>query len=90
VNHRIVTPTGLQELAAAVGADTSPMVYLGAVLGLRWGECAGLRVGGVDFLARTVSVDVRRTRGEHGRMVEGDPKWHSQCTMAAPKHSSSC
>jgi integrase len=85
VNHRIVTPAELRELAAAVGTDTSPMVYLGAVLGLRWGECAGLRVGGVDFLTRTVAVDVQLTRGEHGRMVEGDPKWQSQRTMAAPE-----
>jgi integrase len=85
VNHRIVSPTELRELAVAVGAGNSPMVYLGAVLGLRWGECAGLRVGGVDFLARTVTIDIQRTRGEHGRMVEGDPKWQSQRTMAAPE-----
>ena len=84
VNHRIVSPEELRDLAAAVGEETSPMVYLGAVLGLRWGECAGLRVGGVDFLARTVTVEIQRTRGEHGRMVEGDPKWQSQRTIAAP------
>ena len=36
----------LQLLAAALGPSYGPMAYLGAVLGLRWGEVAGMRVGG--------------------------------------------
>ena len=48
------------------------------------GRVRGLRVGGIDFLSRTVTVEAQRTRGEHGRMVEGDPKWQSQRTIAAP------
>ena len=32
------------------------MIYLGAVLGLRWAECAGLRVGRLDLLRSTVTV----------------------------------
>lgn len=51
-----------------------PMVHLGAVLGLRWGEVAGLRVGRLDFLARTLTVAEQRTRGRHGAMVDGPPK----------------
>lgn len=43
-------------LNAAADAD------LGAVLGLRWGEVAGMRVDALDFLARTVSVAVQCTR----------------------------
>ena len=50
------------------------MVYVGAMLGLRWGECAGLRVGDLDLLARTVTVTGQRTRGRGGRMIEGAPK----------------
>lgn len=50
------------------------MAYLGAVLGLRWGECAALRVGYLDFLARTLKVAEQRTRGLGGRMVECPPK----------------
>ena len=49
------------------------MIYL-AALGLRWGEIAGLRVGGLDFLRQTLTVAVQQTRGEGGRMVEQDPK----------------
>jgi integrase len=55
-----------------MGGDGS-MLYL-AVLGLRWGEIAGLRVGNIDFLKDTVTVVRQRTRGEKGRMVEQDPK----------------
>jgi len=49
VRQMAVTPEQLHGLADAVGADTGGMVYLAAVLGLRWGECAGLRVGAIDF-----------------------------------------
>jgi integrase len=45
------------------------MAYLGALLGLRWGEVAGLRVRRVDFLAGTSEVAEQATRGEHGRAV---------------------
>jgi len=84
VEHVIVTPEQLTALARAVGPDSTAMVYLGAVLGLRWGECAGLRVGGIDFLARTVGIATQLTRGVHGRMVTGAPKWNSRRTLAAP------
>ena len=61
-------------LAEAVGPAYAPMVYLGAVLGLRWGECAGLRVGRIDFLRRRLTVAVQRTHTTDGHMVEGPPK----------------
>ena len=85
VRQMAVTPEQLHGLADAVGADTSGMVYLAAVLGLRWGECAGLRVGAIDFLNRTVTVESQLTRGLKGRMVTGSPKWNSTRTMAAPE-----
>ena len=45
-----------------LGPNHAPMAYLGAVLGLRWGECAGLRVGRVDFLRSTLDRSPSRSR----------------------------
>jgi integrase len=73
-NRRVITPEELARLAARLGADWLPMLYLGAVLGLRWGECAGLRVGRLDFSNRTLLVAEQRTRVRHGVMVSGPPK----------------
>jgi integrase len=72
--RHVVTADELAGLADELGPDYAPMVYLGAMLGLRWGEVAGLRVGRVDFLASTVEVAEQATRGEHGRAVLGPPK----------------
>lgn len=76
-----------QELAAIADAmgDYGPMAYLGAVLGLRWGECAGLRVGRLDFLRSTLEVAEQLTRGPRGAMVDGAPKSQaSRRTLAVP------
>jgi integrase len=72
--QKALTKPELVELADALGDQYGPMVYAGAVLGLRWGECAGLRVADLDFLARTLTVNTQRTRGIGGRMIEGMPK----------------
>ncbi len=64
----------LARLAEATGPDGGPMVYIAAVLGLRWGEVAGIRVGALDFLSRTVTVAEQRTRGIGGVMVTRRPK----------------
>jgi hypothetical protein len=45
------------------------MLHLGAVLGLRCGECAGLRVGRLDFFNRTLVVAEQLTRVRHGVIV---------------------
>ncbi len=61
------------------------MVYLGAVLGLRWGECAGLRIGRIDFDQSTVTIAEQVTRGSEGRSVTGPPKSDAAGrTLAAP------
>jgi integrase len=65
---------GLVRLTEAIGADLSPMVYVAAVLGLRWGECAGLRVGRIDFLHSTLTVAEQITRGYKGVSIKGPPK----------------
>lgn len=46
----------------------------GALLGLRWGECAGLRLGRIDFVARRAHIVEQLTRARHGQMVVGPPK----------------
>ena len=75
----------LAALADALGEDFAPFAYLGAVLGLRWGECAGLKVGRLDFLRSTLTVAVQRTRGPGGEMVEGPPKSAAgRRTLAVP------
>jgi hypothetical protein len=50
------------------------MVWLGAVLGLRWGEVAGLRVGRLDVLRATLDVAEQITRGRKGRVLTDAPK----------------
>lgn len=84
--RKLLTKRQLADLATAVGEFYGAMVYVGAVLGLRWGECAGLRVADLDFLARTVTVTGQRTRGKGGRMVEGSPKSVAgRRTLSAPR-----
>ncbi|MBW3536185.1 MAG: site-specific integrase [Actinobacteria bacterium] len=81
----IVDGDELAALAAAMGEDYGPLAYLGAVLGLRWGECAGLKVGRLDFLRSTLMVAWQRTRGPGGVMVEGPPKSNAgRRTIAVP------
>jgi hypothetical protein len=60
------------------------MIWLGAVLGLRWGEVAGLRVGHIDLLRRTVTIAEQVTRGVGGA---GDIGPHK--TAAAGESSAS-
>ena len=80
----LVTAADIQSLAAAMpGLEAMP--YLGGVLGLRWGEIAGLRVAAVDFLRLTLVVDRQRTRGEGGAMVIQRPKTRAgRRTLSVP------
>lgn len=50
VRRHVVDAAELARLAKGLGGvgGMGPMVYLGAMLGLRWREVAGLRVGRVD------------------------------------------
>lgn len=71
-----VVPEAAQLIALVDSIDPnySAMVWLGAVLGLRWGEVAGLRVGNVDLLRKTVTVAEQVTRGAGGAGGIGPPK----------------
>jgi integrase len=81
---RILDADSLAELASQMGAYAL-MPYLAVVLPLRWGEIAGLRVGRIDFLRKTITVSRQRTRGVQGEMIEEDPKSDAgRRTLAAP------
>ncbi len=81
----MLTASQLADLTEALGPDYGLMVHLGAVLGLRWGECAGLRIGRIDFDRATVAITEQVTRGAGGRSVLGPPKSQAaRRTLAAP------
>ena len=63
----------LEQLAVAMGPEYGAMVWLGALLGMRWGEVAGLRVGSVDLLRRRLTIG--ETVGEASGVLHiGAPK----------------
>jgi integrase len=66
----------LSRLADALGGVGAygPMVYLGAITGLRWGEVAGLKVGHLDLAGRRLSVAETVVRGRRGVVGFGEPK----------------
>ena len=75
--RKVVTQTDVVALANAIDARYESMVYVGALLGLRWGEVAALRVSSLDLLGRTLTVSENVGRDERGRLVLGPPKSHA-------------
>lgn len=71
--HVILDPTQLDRLANELPAKYRAMAYVGAVLGLRFEEVAGLRVSSVDFLGRTISISETVTSAG-GKIYVGPPK----------------
>ena len=70
---RVVGPVELDRLIAELPVEYRTMVYLGATLGLRIGEAAGLRIRSVDFEHETVTVT--ESVGEAaGRLFTKGPK----------------
>ena len=85
VERPVLAPDQLMGLAEALGPEYEAMAYLGAVLGLRWGECAGLRVGRIDFRRSSILIAEQVTRGVGGRSVPGPPKSAAgRRTLAVP------
>lgn len=72
--RQLLEPDEIATIAGAMGIEDRPIVWLGAVLGLRWSEVAGLRVGRLDLPRRTLTVAEAVTRGRHGILVSGAPK----------------
>ena len=61
-------------VAQEVGPRYSTMVFAAAMLGLRFCECAGLRVGRIDFDACTLSVQESFVEAFNGRLYNNPPK----------------
>ncbi len=67
-------PAQVAAIADATALEYRPMIWLGAMLGLRWSEVAGLRVGRLDVLRRSLAVVEAVTRDAKGRPVFTAPK----------------
>lgn len=82
VTRPILDADQLGRLADVLGPDEAPMMWLGVVLGLRWGECAGLRVGCIDFLRQNITVAEQLGRDRRTMPPKSDAGLR---TLAAPK-----
>jgi integrase len=73
----------LDRLAGTLGDDQGTMMWVGAVLGLRFAECAGLTVGDLDLLSGSLHVrhQLNRDRqlgppkSDAGRRALACPAW---------------
>lgn len=68
--RRALEPDDIIRLAEVIGPRYQAMVWVGAVLGLRWAEVAGLTVGSLDLLRNTLTVTDQLGRDRQ----LGDPK----------------
>lgn len=81
----LITSEELAVLAEGLGDLYGVMAYIGAALGLRWGEVAGLRIGRLDLLRCEVTVAEQVVRGKGGRSYLGPPKSRAgRRTMTMP------
>jgi integrase len=86
---RFISPDELEILAAAMPLEYRPMIYVAGVLGLRWSEVAGLRVGRVDLKACTLRV-VETLSEVEGKVSFAEVKTPaSRRTLSIPKFVSS-
>ena len=84
VDGHLISSEELAVLADALGCF-GPMAYLGATLGLRWGEVAGLRVRRLDLLRNELTVAEQIVRGKGGVSFPGPPKSRAgRRTMSMP------
>jgi integrase len=73
--HKL-TDEKVHAIAAAHDPRYRAMVWIGAILGLRWEEVAGMRVRAFDALGRTITIEEGGTiiRDKKGSPVVSDPK----------------
>lgn len=76
------TPEQVDRLVAELPEPHATMTLVMCWLGLRWGECAGLRVEDVDWLRRRVRVVGALT--QHGRWKEYPKSVRSRRELVAP------
>jgi integrase len=74
--RRALSADEVAAIASAMDPRYQAMVWIGAVLGLRWSEVAGLRVGALDLLARSVTIAEGGSiiRDRKGNPVVSNPK----------------
>ena len=81
-----LTPEDIVRISGHMPPEYVPMIWIGAALGLRWSEVAGLRVGRLDLSGGRLTVAEGLTRGIGGRNVFGPPKSRAGYrTMSVPK-----
>jgi integrase len=80
-----LSPEQILALVGEVPGQFRALVLLGAVLGLRWSEATGLRLGDVDIDAEVIHVrqTIEEVRGRV-RVVEATKTDASRRTIAAP------
>jgi len=82
VDRPALTAKQLTALGKALGPDQATMMWLGAVMGLRWAEAAGMTANRIDFAAGNVTVDRQLSR----KRGLAEPKSAlSTRTLACPK-----
>ena len=83
--HRMTIPTSEQVgwLLEAVEAPYRPFIAACAFAGLRIGEAAGLQVGDIDFLRRTLHVQ-RQAQNNGGVVEVSPPKSGSERVVSIP------
>jgi len=82
---RFLDAEELARLANETPPEYRAMIFLAGVLGLRWSEAAGLRVGRVDLPRRTVAI-VETCAEVAGRIVFADVKTaSSRRTLSVPR-----
>ncbi|MEM9563083.1 MAG: site-specific integrase [Actinomycetota bacterium] len=81
---RVIGPKELHRLADEVGPEWRSLIYLGGVMGLRFGEAAALCVQDVDFEQSTVAI-ARTVVDVNGRLEIDEPKTAAGTrTLVAP------
>lgn len=80
-----LSPGEVERLAAAAGPLYRTMIFTAAMLGLRFCECAGLRVGRLDLERGTISIQESFVEADGGRLFSNPPKSQAgRRTMCLP------
>jgi integrase len=69
-----LTPEEVARLARETGWRYAPMIFTAGMLGLRFCECAALRVGRIDLERGVLSVEEGLVEAESGRLSSNPPK----------------
>jgi integrase len=80
-----LTPEQLMRLAEEVPGRYRALILLGGMVGLRWSEAIGLRVGRVHFLSRTLEVSETIAEVEGRLSVEATKTESSVRTLSIPE-----